>query len=103
MDEKKQYLYQLRLVPHLLKEENWTEKENKIVSEHFNHLKALTEEGVVIIAGRTLNMDDEGFGIVIFEAETELEARKMMEADPAVADGVMTAKLYPYSVALMRK
>ena len=46
--------------------------------------------------------DESTFGIAIFEAEDEATARTIMEADPAVKNGVMAASLYPYKVALMR-
>lgn len=57
----------------------------------------------MILVGRTQNSDESTFGIAIFEAEDELAARRIMENDPAVAGGVMSARLYPYKVALMRK
>jgi uncharacterized protein YciI len=80
-----------------------TPEEDEIVGRHFDHLKALNEQGVMILVGRTLNTDDTTFGIVIFEAEDESAARQIMESDPAVIGGVMTAALYPYRVALMRR
>lgn len=100
--EKLQFLYQLKLIPSLLSEENWTERENDIVVRHFEELKKAEQEGTVILAGRTLNMDSDGFGIVIFEVDSEKEARLFMETDPAVKEGIMTATLFPYRVALMR-
>jgi uncharacterized protein len=103
MEEKKQYIYKLKLIPRLLNEKNWTEEDNKIVMEHFERLQVLTEEKTVILAGRTITMDEDGFGIVIFEAETDKEANVIMDSDPAVKKGIMNAKLYPYKVALMRK
>ncbi|NLL89375.1 MAG: hypothetical protein GX228_10760 [Firmicutes bacterium] len=42
------------------------------------------------------------FGVVIFEADSEEEARFLMETDPAVEEGIMTAELFPYRVALWR-
>ena len=61
------------------------------------------KEGRVILAGRTLNESDPSqFGVVIFEAESEDEARKVMEADDAVKEQIMTAQLFPFSVALIR-
>jgi len=36
------------------------------------------------------------------EAESETEARYLMENDPAVKNGIMTAELHPYRIALMR-
>lgn len=101
--EKMQFLYKLKLILPLLDEENWTERENKIVGEHFTKLQSLVNKGVVILAGRTLNEDESQFGIVIFEAENEEEAKIIMNSDPAVEKGIMTAELFPYQVALMRK
>lgn len=98
--EKKQYIYVLKLIPRFLDESNWTEKENKIVQDHFEKLQDLQKEGKLILAGRTLTMDTEGFGIVILEVDTESEARELMEGDPAVKEGIMTAQLFPYRVAL---
>jgi uncharacterized protein len=103
MDEKNQYIYQLKVVPRLLKEENWKDEDNKIVIEHFERLKVLTEERIVILAGRTLKIDEDGFGLVIFEATNDEEAQKIMENDPAVKKGIMTAQLHSYRVALLRK
>jgi uncharacterized protein len=95
-----QFLYKLKLVPQLLDEKNWTEKENQIVSEHFISLQHLLNENKLILAGKTAGMDTSTFGIVIFQAESEPVAREVMENDPAVKKGIMTAELYPYSVAL---
>lgn len=97
----KQYIYQLKLIPELLDENNWTEKENKIVGDHFNRLKELTEVGIVIMAGRTLNSDESQFGIVIFKAADDIEAEKFMKEDPAVKKGIMTARIFPFRVALL--
>jgi uncharacterized protein YciI len=79
--EKLQFLYQLKLIPSLLIEENWTDRENDIVARHFEALKKAEQEGTLILAGRTLNMDSNGFGIVIFEVDSEEEAI-IYETDP---------------------
>lgn len=80
-----------------------TPEEAEIVSRHFAYLTELTEQGVMLLVGRTQNNDEGTFGIAIFEAENESAAKRIMENDPAVAGGVMRATLYPYKVALMRK
>ena len=100
--EKMQFLYQLRLIPPLLEEANWTDRENAIVQHHFEILQSLLKEGKLILAGRTLDMDPSGFGIVILEVNSEEEAQELMENDPAVKEGIMTATLFPYRVALIR-
>ena len=80
-----------------------TPKESRILNEHFNYLKDLADRGSVILAGRTLNTDPSSFGIVIISADSEEEARTIMEQDPAVKYGVMQSKLFPYRVALIAK
>ena len=101
--ESRQYVYVLKLIPRLLDEKNWTEQDGRIVGRHFRRLQHLHKEGRVILAGRTLNESDPSqFGVVIFEADTEAEARKVMEEDDAVKEKIMTAQLFPFSVALVR-
>jgi uncharacterized protein YciI len=77
-----------------------TPEEDAIVGEHFNYLKALTEQGVVLMAGRTLNTEDTSHGLVIFLAASEIAARAIMENDPAVRADVFRAELFPFAVAL---
>lgn len=100
--EKEQYAIVLKPVPRLLEAANWTEEDNQAVASHFQRLKAFTETGKVILAGRTLNEDATQFGLIIVEVGSEAEAREIMDQDPAVKAGVMTAELFPYRVALMR-
>ena len=77
-----------------------TSEEDVIVGEHFNYLKALTKQGVVLMAGRTLHTDDTSHGLVVLAADSEGEARLIMENDPAVKAGVFRAELFPFAVAL---
>jgi uncharacterized protein len=102
-DKKKQFIYVLKLIPRLLNEKNWTEQDKQIVGKHFRRLQQLHQEGTVLLAGRTLNeADPSQFGVVIFEATSEEEARKMMLEDDAVKEKIMTAELFPFSVALIK-
>ena len=98
----KQWLYFLKPVRLGMVTEGPTPEEAETVSRHFSYLEDLTEKGIMILVGRTQNSDESTFGIAIFEAEDESAARMIMEADPAVAGGVMRADLYPYKIALMR-
>lgn len=99
---KNQYIYVLRLVPRLLTEENWTDRDEEIVDRHFRNLQKLLKDGKLILAGKTDGLDQKTFGIVIFEAASKDEAIEMMNHDPCVAEGIMVAELYPYTVALMK-
>lgn len=82
-----------------------TEEEQKLISKHFDYLNGLVEKGVVILAGRTLTTDKTSFGIVIFQAETEEAARKIMNNDPAVknmtnhyaVDEIRQTFIFPYT------
>ena len=98
-----QFLYMLRVAPHLHDEAKWSDKDKAATSRHFERLKKATLDGKVILAGRTMEQLDKTFGLVVFEADSEKAARAFMESDPAVVAGVMTATLHPYSVALQRK
>ena len=99
---REQYLYRLTLIPRLLDEKEWTGKENGIISDHFKYLQGLLAAGSLILAGRT-EISPEGFGIVIFEAQSRRQAEEIMLNDPAVAEGIMTARLFPYRLALIRE
>ena len=100
---QKQFIYVLKLTPRLLDEKNWTEQDKQIVGRHFRRLQQMHKEGRVLLAGRTLNESDPSqFGVVIFEAASEDEARALMEADDAVKEKVMTAQLFPFRVALIK-
>ncbi|MGI8313463.1 YciI family protein [Halobacillus mangrovi] len=95
-----EYLYRLTLIKRLLKEENWTEDDEKVVSEHFHHLKSWTEAGKVVMAGRTTNEDVSQFGIVIFHADNAQQAERLMGEEPAVKKGIMKGELFPFRIAL---
>ena len=95
-----EFLYRLQLVPAFHDENTWTDRENAVVDEHFTYLQQLLAWGKLILAGRTLDSLDKTFGIAIFRASSQEEAQKIMENDPAVRKGLMTAELFPYRVAV---
>src|SRR5260370_34851637 len=96
----KQFLYRIQPVRHDMLTKGSTEFESRIVSEHFNYLRRLTESGVVILAGRTQNTDYSSFGIVLLKAETIEAAREIMLNYPEVKNKGFRAELYPYKTSL---
>lgn len=101
--KEKQFIYVLKLVPRLLDQKNWTDQDVQIIGRHFRRLQQLRKEGKVILAGKTLDDSDSAqFGVVIFRAESEEQARKIMEEDDAVKEKIMTAQLFPFRVALIQ-
>ena len=100
---KGQYIYQFEAIrPELITDPDaWTEEDNRIAAAHYAYLKKATEEGIVLLAGRSL--DGKGPAVVIFEAESDDAAGQFMENDPFVASGLMRAHLHPFRAALVRK
>lgn len=78
-----------------------TPEESQATQDHFAHVNDGVRAGRVLLAGRTLTADASTFGVVIFRADTEDDARAFMTEDPAVSAGVMTAELFPFRVALL--
>jgi uncharacterized protein YciI len=98
-----QYLYRIQPTRPAMLTDGATPEEDAIVSQHFNYLKDLMAQGVVILAGRTLNTDETTFGIIIFNAASDAAAQHIVDGDPAVRQGVMRATLFPYRVALIQQ
>ena len=76
-----------------------TAAEMDAMGSHFQYLKGLAEEKKAFLAGPCL---DAAFGIVIYEADTEEEARSIMENDPSVIAGVMSAEMHEFRVSLLQ-
>ncbi len=97
-----QYMYVLHATRPEMLSRGPTPTEATILEDHVSYLRALAEQGVIYLYGRTQNSDPSAFGIVIFDADSDEEAHRIRRADPAVAKGVMTAELFPYRIAYMR-
>jgi uncharacterized protein YciI len=78
-----QYLYRITPTRLGMVAEGPTDEEAAIMSRHFDYLKSLTGQGTVLLFGRTQNSDATTFGIAIFRAESEVEARSIINNDPA--------------------
>jgi len=59
-----------------------TDTEAAAVEAHFQYLKSLTEQGIVVLAGRTT--EPPHVGLVIFRAADRSAAETIMNDDPAV-------------------
>lgn len=102
-DPKPQFLYQFEATrPEMITDPSaWTVEDNRIAAAHFAYLSKAAEEGVVLLAGRSL--DGIGPAVVIFEAGSAETAEAFMKADPFVSSGLMLATLHPFRAALVRK
>jgi len=77
----------------------WQPKTNRSEPIHYARLKLATEDGIVMLAGRS--PDGVGPAFVVFEAENEEVAQRFMEDDPFVSEGLFTATLHRFNVALI--
>jgi uncharacterized protein len=80
--------------------EDSSPEEDEIMGAHFEYLKGLLEEGTLILAGPSL---EPPFGIIVFEAETEEEARRLIADDPSVKAGLQTPELHAFRASLLRR
>lgn len=82
---------------------NPKKEEEEIMTDHFNYLKSLLKKKKLFLAGPTLIPEDP-IGIIILEAETEHEAKTLLENDPSVKAGIQKiADLRPIRLSLTRK
>lgn len=94
------FIYILTLAEIYQNPKNWTPDTNEILDKHFNYLEEKFDQGILKHVGRTeLAFDDPNMhGYVVFEEYDEDLARVLIENDPAVLSGVMTAILLPYKL-----
>jgi uncharacterized protein YciI len=77
-----------------------TEEEQAVWAVHFDRLRRLMDEGVMIAVGPTLGRINTG--IAIFEAPDQEAARKIMDDDPVVKGGFANGELRPFRLSLLR-
>ena len=101
MADVSEYLYKIQPTRLEMITQGRSPDEATLVAQHLAYLQGLAAQGVVVLAGRTLNADERTFGVVIFRASSEQAARSIMNNDPAVKNGIMRAELYPYRIAVL--
>ncbi|HSP76957.1 MAG TPA: SRPBCC domain-containing protein, partial [Myxococcaceae bacterium] len=91
-----------------------TEGERTALSEHVRYIKQLLAEGRLVMAGpafdppqypegNALALELPTPGLVVFEAEDDEEARRILEADPAVKAGVFKGRVNPFKLSFWRE
>ena len=95
------WMYTLKPTRPAVKTEGPTPEEAAIVAKHWAHVQQLHAAGRLILAGRTLDLGDEGFATIIFRAQSAEKARETMETDPGVVGGVFSGRLHPYQAMLL--
>ncbi|MBS1701324.1 MAG: hypothetical protein JST12_06675 [Armatimonadetes bacterium] len=95
------HLIVLRPTRYEMLSDGLTDEETRVVGEHFAYCQRLVAEGKMLLAGRTFGPVEKTIGIGIIAAESDEEAQIIVDSDPAIVNGVMTAELQPYRVALL--
>ena len=81
---------------------NLTEAEGQIFADHCAYLSEKFAAKAVLQAGTSFETGEEGFAIVIVAAQNKEAAIALIQADPAVARGLLTAKVTEYDIFLDR-
>ena len=76
-----------------------TDEELRIVSDHYEYLVRLRDEGKLVVAGPSIVAGDT-FGIGVIDVHDEDEVRAIVAEDPAVESGAMTAEIRPLRIAV---
>ena len=97
--ELSQWMYVVRPTRPEMLTERPTADEQATIGRHAAYCDSLGKAGVALMVGRTQTNTPDTIGISVFLARDEQEARGIMENDPAVKEGVMSAQLFPYRVA----
>lgn len=97
------FIYILKLTDRYEHPENWSDETNKATDMHWNYLVDLHARQVMQLVGRTSYSPGhkELLGIAVFTAENEEKARQIMDNDPSIIHGIMTATLHPFNLSLI--
>jgi uncharacterized protein len=99
--EKNRFLYKL-IPPRPTFALDMTEIERKLMQEHANYWKHLTDRGTAIVFGPVL--DPKGtWRVAIVEVPDEQDARILGKNDPAVKEAGLTFEVYSMPGAIVRQ
>jgi len=101
-DNQKWFCYYLRLSDKYKDPAAWNEQSNKIIEEHAQWLENLGQQGILLLAGRTLVEpgNENLFGVAFIKAKDLEEAKRILAPDPAVLAGIQNAMVLPYSMGI---
>ncbi len=94
------YIYRIQPLRPAMLAEGPTAEEARITAAHFDYLKRLMADGLLVLAGRTLNSDYSAFGVALFKARDDDHMRQITEADPGVSKKLFRAEWFPFRIAL---
>lgn len=93
-----EYLYRLQPTRPEMLSLGTTLHEESIILQHLEYLRELTRRKILKKSGRTDANQPEIFSTVVLATDCYESAKKIMQDDPAVKNGLMRARLYLYKV-----
>jgi len=82
-------------------DQDMTETEREVMIRHADYWREIAETGRMVVYGPV--RDDTGaWGLGVFEASDDDEARSLVHGDPAVTSGMSTVEVGPMLAAIVR-
>jgi len=98
------YVYILKYTEEFRKNIQWGSRELGFAQEHVSYIKELAEDNKAYLLGRTTNVyDADMFGVIVFEAASMEEAKKILDDDPLVKNNIMQGTLSPFSIVFVKE
>lgn len=98
------YIYILKYTEEFRKNIQWGSRELGFAQEHVQYIKELADENKAYLLGRTTNIyDAEMFGVIVFEAASMEEAKKILDDDPLVKNNIMQGTVSPFSIVFTKE
>lgn len=92
------FIYEITLFERFKHQSMWTEREHKIHQAHIEYLDSLTRNRTLLLAGIT----DQGMvdhqGMIILQTDSYEEAWDIIQKDPSVKKGMMSARIRPFQI-----
>jgi uncharacterized protein YciI len=98
------YIYILKYTEDFKKNIQWNARELGIAQEHVSYIKELADENKAYLLGRTTNIYEvDLFGVIVFEASSLEEAKKILQNDPLVKNDIMQGTVSPFSIVFVKE
>lgn len=75
---------------------NDSTKRKEMFRGHFDNINKLASEGKMVLAGPLGKNDNTFRGIFVFDVANEEEAKKLMEGDPTIVNGIFEVEYYKW-------
>ena len=98
------YIYILKYTDEFRKSIQWNTRELGIAQEHVQYIKELADDNKAYLLGRTSNIyDSDLFGVIVFEAASLEEARKILQNDPLVKNDIMQGTVSSFNIVFVKE